>query len=329
MMQRQLGNSGLSVSALGLGCMNMSGSYGAVRDEAESEATLLRALDLGVTFFDTADVYGNGHNETLVGRVLRPYRDRVIIGTKFGNVRDAQGRPAGISGRPEHVKRACDESLARLGVDVIDLYYQHRVDPNTPIEETVGAMADLVRAGKVRYLGLSEASAATIRRAHAVHPIAAVQSEYSLWTRDPEREVLPTCGELGIGFVPYSPLGRGFLTGTLRSPDELAPDDRRRVHPRFQGDNFRRNLQLVERLRVMAQTKGCTLPQLAIAWVMAHGETIVPIPGARTRPHLEENLGALEVRLTAEDVAALAELSPPGVAAGSRYPDEGMRALNR
>jgi aryl-alcohol dehydrogenase-like predicted oxidoreductase len=329
MTQRQLGTSGLVVSALGLGCMNMSGSYGSARDEAESETTLLRALDLGVTFFDTADVYGNGHNETLVGRVLRPHRPRVVIATKFGNVRDAQGRPAGISGRPEYVKRACDESLTRLGIDTIDLYYQHRVDPDTPIEETVGAMAELVTAGKVRYLGLSEASAATIRRAHAVHPLAAVQSEYSLWTRDPEREVLPACRELGIGFVPYSPLGRGFLTGTLRSPDDLAADDRRRVHPRFQGDNFTRNLELVDRLRGMAQAKGCTLPQLAIAWVMAHGDTIVPIPGARRRPHLEENLGALDVHLTAADLAAIADLAPMGAAAGSRYPADGMRAVNR
>jgi aryl-alcohol dehydrogenase-like predicted oxidoreductase len=310
--------------------MTMSGSYGSgPADEPEAEATLLRAVELGVTFFDTADVYGNGHNETLVGRTLRPFRDRVVIATKFGNVRDAQGRPTGISGRPEYVKQACDESLMRLGVDVIDLYYQHRVDRNTPIEDTVGAMADLVKAGKVRHLGLSEAGAPTIRRAHAVHSITAVQSEYSLWTRDPEGDVLATCRELGIGFVPYSPLGRGFLTGTVQSPDELAADDRRRVHPRFKPENFGHNLQLVARLRALAAAKGCTLPQLAIAWVMAQGDTLVPIPGAKRRAHLEDNLGAVNVRLTPADLAALDAAAPRGVAAGSRYPEEGMRALNR
>jgi aryl-alcohol dehydrogenase-like predicted oxidoreductase len=310
--------------------MTMSGSYGhGPADEAEATATIHRAHELGVTFFDTADVYGNGHNEQLLGTTIRPYRGEIVIATKFGNVRDQSGRPAGISGRPGYVGEACDASLQRLGVDVIDLYYQHRVDPQTPIEETAGAMADLVRAGKVRYLGLSEAAAGTIRRAHAIWPITAVQSEYSLWTRDPEREVLAACRELGIGFVPYSPLGRGFLTGALRSPDDLGPDDRRRVHPRFHPENFSRNLRIVDRLREMAGAKGCTLAQLAIAWVLAHGEDLVPIPGAKRRVHLEENLGALQVSLSAADLVALDEIAPPGVAAGARYPDDGMKALNR
>lgn len=330
MTQRQLGTRGLTVSALGLGCMTMSGSYGSgPADEPEAEATIRRAVELGVIFFDTADVYGNGHNETLVGRALRPLRDHVVIATKFGNVWGDTRATRRLDGRPEYVRQACEASLRRLGTDVIDLYYQHRVDPDTPIEETVGAMAELVTAGKVRYLGLSEASAPTIRRAHAVHPISALQSEYSLWTRDPEETVLATCRELGIGFVPYSPLGRGFLTGALRSPDDLAADDRRRVHPRFKPENFTRNLPLIERLRTVARDKGCTLPQLAIAWVVAQGNTIVPIPGAKRRVHLEENHGALSVRLTAADLAALDAAAPRGVAAGSRYPEEGMRALNR
>jgi aryl-alcohol dehydrogenase-like predicted oxidoreductase len=330
MQKRQLGKHGPVTSALGLGCMSMSGTYGrGPGDDEESEATIRRAYELGVTFFDTADVYGNGHNEELVGRAVRPFRHDVVIATKFGSVRDAQGRPAGVSGRPEYVKQAAEASLRRLGVDVIDLYFQHRVDPDTPIEDTVGAMADLVRAGTVRYLGLSEAAAGTIRRAHAVHPIAAVQSEYSLWTRDPEGGVLATCRALGIGFVAYSPLGRGFLTGVLRSPEDLAADDRRRLHPRFHPENFARNLALVERLREMAQTKGCTLPQLAVAWVLARGEDIVPIPGAKRRAHLEDNLGALRVELTPADVAALEAIAPPGVAAGERYPPDGMGAINR
>jgi aryl-alcohol dehydrogenase-like predicted oxidoreductase len=330
MIRRQLGKSGPMISALGLGCMTMSGMYGqASGDDAESAATIMRARELGVTFLDTADVYGNGHNETLVGKTIRPFRDEIVLATKFGNVRDAQGRPAGISGRPDYVRQACERSLSRLGVGVIDLYYQHRVDPDTPIEDTVGAMADLVRAGKVRYLGLSEAAAPTIRRAHAVHPITALQSEYSLWTRDPEQEVLATCRELGIGFVPYSPLGRGFLTGSLRSPEDLAADDSRRNHPRFQGENFTRNLRLVERLRGMAQAKGCTLPQLAIAWVLARGDDMVPIPGARRRAHLEDNLGALPLQLSAAELAELETIAPAGVAAGSRYPQGGMRAINR
>ncbi|MDR7544180.1 MAG: aldo/keto reductase [Armatimonadota bacterium] len=330
MRMRALGRSGLITSALGLGCMSMSGSYGrSPGDEEESEATIRRAYQLGVTFFDTADVYGNGHNEELVGRAVRPFRRDVAIATKFGSIRDAQGRPAGISGRPEYVRQAAEASLRRLGVDVIDLYYQHRVDPETPIEDTVGAMAELVRAGKVRYLGLSEAAAGTIRRAHAVHPIAAVQSEYSLWTRDPEDGVLATCRALGIGFVAYSPLGRGFLTGTLRAPEDLAADDRRRIHPRFHPENFVRNLALVDRLREMAAAKGCTLPQLAIAWVLAQGEDIVPIPGAKRRAHLEDNLGALEVELTPADLDALNTIAPPGVAAGERYPPDAMGAVNR
>jgi aryl-alcohol dehydrogenase-like predicted oxidoreductase len=330
MRQRQLGKGGPAVSALGLGCMTMSGSYGqATGDDAESAATIARARELGMTFLDTADVYGNGHNETLVGKAIKPFRDEIFLATKFGGVRDAQGRPGGISGRPEYVRQACDRSLSRLGLEVIDLYYQHRVDADTPIEDTVGAMADLVRAGKVRYLGLSEASAATIRRAHAVHPITALQSEYSLWTRDPEQDVLATCRELGIGFVSYSPLGRGFLTGALRSPDDLEAEDARRNHPRFQGDNFTRNLRLVERLREMAQAKGCTLPQLAIGWVCAQGDDIVPIPGARRRAHLEDDLGALSVRFTAAELAELAEIAPAGVAAGTRYPEPGMRTINR
>lgn len=326
--QRQLGRSALTVSALGLGCMGMSGVYGA-KDDAESTATIHRAVDLGVTFFDTADVYGAGHNEELLGQAVRPFRDRVVIATKFGNLWGGDGRGPTVNGRPEYVKQACDASLRRLGTDRIDLYYQHRVDPDTPIEDTVGAMADLVRAGKVRYLGLSEAAAGTIRRAHAVHPITALQTEYSLWTRDPEGEILTVCRELGIGFVAYSPLGRGFLTGTLGSPQDLAPDDRRRTHPRFEPGNFVRNLTLVERLREMADAKGCTLPQLAIAWVLAQGDDIVPIPGSRRREHLEENLGALRVRFAADELAALARAAPPGIAAGTRYPEQGMQAVNR
>ena len=326
--QRQLGRSPLTVSALGLGCMGMSGVYGA-KDDAESTATVHRAYELGVTFFDSADIYGAGQNEELLGRAVRPFRDRVVIATKFGNLWGGDGRTATINGRPEYVKQACDASLRRLGVGVIDLYYQHRVDPDTPIEDTVGAMADLVRAGKVRYLGLSEAAVGTIRRAHAVHPIAALQTEYSLWTRDPEREILVACRELGIGFVAYSPLGRGFLTGTLGSPRDLAPDDRRRVHPRFEPENFARNLTLVERLREMAAAKGCTLPQLVIAWVLAQGDDIVPIPGARRREHLEENLGAVQVRVTAGELAALGQVAPHNAAAGTRYPEQGMQAVNR
>lgn len=327
MKQRALGSSGLVVSALGLGCMSMSSWYGPA-DEDESIATIHRARDLGVTFLDTADAYGDGHNEQLVGKAVRGFRSEMIVATKFGSARDKDGKRY-INGRPEYVRQACDASLRRLGLDVIDLYYQHRVDPNVPIEETVGAMADLVRVGKVRYLGLSEAGPATIRRAHAVHPITALQTEYSLWTRDCEQQVLPTCRELGIGFVAYTPLGRGFLTGAVRSVDDLAVDDRRRAHPRFSPENLNRNLALVERLREMAQATGCTLPQLGLAWVLAQGPDVVPIPGAKRRRHLEENLGALDLVLTSADLAALDALMPPGVAAGPRYPENMMSSVNR
>lgn len=327
MKQRTLGSNGLVVSALGLGCMSMSSVYGPA-DEVEAIATIHRAHDLGATFLDTADVYGDGHNEQLVGKAVHGFRGEMIIATKFGNARDKDGKHY-IDGRPEYVKQACDASLRRLGMDVIDLYYQHRVDPAIPIEETVGAMADLVRVGKVRHLGLSEAAPATIRRAHRVHPIAALQSEYSLWTRDCEREVLATCRELKIGFVAYSPLGRGFLAGAVRTVDDLAADDRRRVHPRFSPDNVERNLRFVDRLGEMAKAKGCTLPQLVLAWVLAQGPDIVPIPGAKRRAHLEENLRALEVELTPADLAAIDEIAPHGVAAGARYPEGAMKAVNR
>ncbi|MDR7522831.1 MAG: aldo/keto reductase [Armatimonadota bacterium] len=327
MEQRQLGASGPRVSAIGLGCMGMADVYGPA-DEQESIATIHRAFELGVTLFDTADVYGGGRNEELVGKAVRGFRDRVIVATKFGQVRGPDGRSQDVNGRPEYVRQACEASLRRLGTDVIDLYYLHRVDPRTSIEETVGAMADLVRAGKVRFLGLSEVSAATLRRAHAVHPIAALQSEYSLWTRDPEPEVLPTCRHLGVGFVAYSPLGRGFLTGAVASVDDLAPNDRRREHPRFLPDNIRRNRALVERLQAMARMKGCTLSQLALAWVLARGPEIVPIPGSKRRSHLEENVAALQVHLTAADLTALDEAVPPGAAAGERYPPALMQRLN-
>ena len=303
MQTRKLGRSGLEVSALGLGCMGMSEFYGAT-DETEAVNTIHRAIDLGVTFLDTADIYGSGHNEHLVGRALKDRRDAVVLATKFGNVRDADGTFIGINGRPDYVRAACEASLKRLGVDVIDLYYQHRVDPNTPIEDTVGAMAALVTEGKVRYLGLSEAGAETIRRAAAVHPIAALQSEYSLWTREIESEILPTVRALGIGFVPYSPLGRGFLTGQITKIEDLDADDWRRKGPRFQGDNFERNLDLVTKVKALADAKGCTAAQLALAWVLAQGEDIVPIPGTKRRKYLEENVGALDVILTPEDLAA-------------------------
>lgn len=316
----------LTVSALGLGCMGMSEFYGEA-DEQESIRVIHRALDLGVTFLDTADMYGVGRNEELVGRAIRGRRDEVVLATKFGNVRGPNGERLGINGRPEYVRQACDASLKRLGVDHIDLYYQHRVDPDTPIEETVGAMAELVQAGKVRFLGLSEASAATLRRANAVHPITALQSEYSLWTRDPEEEVLPTCRELGIGFVAYSPLGRGFLSGQFRSPEDLPADDFRRHNPRFQGENFQKNLRLVEAVQDMAREKGCTPSQLALAWLLAQGNDIVPIPGTKRVRYLEENLGALNVHLNADDLAQLEAVFPLGAAAGERYPD--MSSVNR
>jgi aryl-alcohol dehydrogenase-like predicted oxidoreductase len=317
MKKRKLGRQGLVVSELGLGCMGMSQFYGP-RDDAESAATLERAIELGVDFFDTADIYGTGHNEELVGKVLRKHRDRVIIATKFGNQVLPDGTRA-INGRPEYVRSACDASLKRLGVDHVDLYYQHRVDKNVPIEDTVGAMADLVRQGKVRYLGLSEASARTVRRAHAVHPISALQSEYSLWTRDYEDEVIPALRELGVGFVPFSPLGRGLLSGALK---ELPADDmRKKISPRFEGENLDRNLQVVARLNEIAGEKGITPSQLALAWVLAQGDDIVPIPGTKRRKYLEENIAAAAVKLSKSDLARIEEAAPKGFAAGGRYHD--------
>ena len=325
MEYRTLGKNGPRVSALGLGCMGMSEFYGAT-DEAESLATIHRALDLGVTFLDTADVYGIGDNEELVGRAIKSRRERVFLATKFGIVRDRNNpRARALSGKPEYVKSACEASLRRLGIGTIDLYYQHRVDPATPIEDTVGAMAGLVREGKVRYLGLSEASAETIRRAHRVHPIAALQSEYSLWSRDPEDEVLSTLRELGIALVPYSPLGRGFLTGQVTRFEDLAADDFRRLSPRFQGDNFQRNLDLAAGIARIAREKNCRPSQLALAWVLAQGDDIIPIPGTKRRKYLEENLGALDVRLTRQDLGRINEVSPKGAAAGDRYPPEMMK----
>jgi aryl-alcohol dehydrogenase-like predicted oxidoreductase len=328
MQFRKLGRSGLTVSALGLGCMGMSEFYGP-RDDNESLATIHRAVELGINFIDTADVYGPFTNEELVGKAIRGRRDKIVLATKFGIVRDPNDpNTRGINGKPEYVRQACEASLRRLGVDTIDLYYQHRVDPNTPIEETVGAMAQLIKEGKVRFLGLSEAGARTLRRAVKIHPITALQTEYSLWTRDPEDEILPTCRELGIGFVAYSPLGRGFLTGQFKRFEDLPADDYRRSSPRFQGENFQRNLDLVRRVEEIAREKNCKPSQLALAWVLAQGEDIVPIPGTKRRKYLEENVGALDVRLSGDDLRRIDQVFPLAAAAGMRYPETMMRAVN-
>ena len=327
MQKRELGRSGLEVSAIGLGCMGMSDFYGA-HDEAQSLETLGKAIDTGVTFWDTSDIYGPKTNEMLVGRALEGARDRVVLATKFGIMRDDAGEFVGLNSKPEYVREACDASLKRLGVDHIDLYYQHRVDPETPIEDTVAAMARLVEEGKVRYLGLSEASADTLRRACKVHPVAALQTEYSLWSRDVEAEILPACRELGVGLVAYSPLGRGFLSGQFRSIDDLDDDDWRRSNPRFQGENFAKNLKLADKVQQIAEEKSCTPAQLALAWLLAQGEDIVPIPGTRSAKRLAENAAAVDIELSADELTAIDAVFPPDVAAGTRYPEAMMSLLN-
>ncbi len=327
MKQIALGSLGLKVSRLGLGCMGMSEFYGTT-DDAESIATIHLALDRGINFLDTADMYGVGKNEVLVGKAIQGRRNEVVLATKFGNQRSPDGKFLGVSGSPEYVRACCEASLQRLNVEVIDLFYQHRVDPKTPIEDTVGAMADLVKQGKVRYLGLSEAAPGTIRRAHRVHPISALQTEYSLWTRDPEDEILATVRELGIGFVAYSPLGRGFLTGEFKRPEDFPENDFRRFHPRFQGENFHKNLHLVRHIEALAKSKGATPAQIALAWVLAQGEDIVPIFGTKKRPRLQENLEAIEITLTPGELREIDRLLPKGSTAGTRYPEQHMSAVN-
>jgi aryl-alcohol dehydrogenase-like predicted oxidoreductase len=327
MQRRRLGRNGPDVSAIGLGCMGMSEFYGS-GNETESIATIHHAIDRGIDFLDTADMYGVGHNEELVGRAIADRREKVFLATKFGNVRGEDGSFRGVCGRPDYVRSACEASLRRLNVATIDLYYQHRVDPDVPIEETVGAMAELVGEGKVRFLGLSEAAPATIRRAHSAHPIAALQTEYSLWSRDPEEALLATVRELGIAFVAYSPLGRGFLTGRFQRPEDFGEDDFRRYHPRFQGENFEKNQALVREIETMAGEKGCTPAQLALAWVLAQGDDIIPIPGTKRRKYLDENIAALDVRLDSDDLARIDRILPPGAAAGPRYHAPGMATVN-